>query len=729
MAPESRRLPQQHLVLAGGGHSHALVLRRWAMRPERRPAALVTLVSRSGTAFYSGMVPGLVAGWYDRHACAIDLRRLCYLAGAAFVEAEITGLDLRKREVHLAGRPALRWDRLSLDVGAVTAPTAGVKAGDRGVPEAPVPVKPLEPFLDYCDGLTPSAGGSLRIRGGGAAAVELALALRGRGIACALLLRGAELHLGSAAANRLGERLLAAAGIGVQRHQPENAPADLACTGSRAPAWLAAAGLPVEPTSGRVITDSSLRVIGEATIFASGDCGLIGIDPRAASGVWAVRSAPVLATNLERSLIGRPLRPWRPQRRALQLLGLPGPPRQAVALWGPLAIGPAGWLWRWKEQIDRSFLELFTALQPMQTANGEPMACRGCAAKLAAAPLTAALARVSGSSHPPAPEDAVELGRGANGEHWLQSVDGFPALLSDPWLNARLTTLHACSDLWACGASVHSVQAAVTLPAVGPSLQEELLVQTLAGIRSVLEPMGASLIGGHTLEERQELSDGVGAAAQRQAAAEPPGQRITLVLTVNGVAPPEQLWPKGGLSPGDQLLIMKPIGSGVLFAAAMAGAARPEWIAAALAEMQRSQADLVPLLARHGCRACTDITGFGLLGHLGEMLGIGRGEGPPPLAVRLRAAAVPALAGALELLEEGFASSLAPDNAAALATLDGPIRLDQPAPGSPLGLLIDPQTCGPLLAALPAAQVADALEALAATGFEQASVIGEVVEA
>ncbi|MEA5474939.1 bifunctional NADH dehydrogenase FAD-containing subunit/selenide, water dikinase SelD, partial [Synechococcus sp. CCY9201] len=191
MAPESRRLPQQHLVLAGGGHSHALVLRRWAMRPERRPAALVTLVSRSGTAFYSGMVPGLVARWYDRHACAIDLRRLCHLAGAAFVEAEITGLDLRKREVHLAGRPALRWDRLSLDVGAVTAPTAGVKAGDGGVPEAPVPVKPLEPFLDYCDGLTPSAGGSLRIRGGGAAAVELALALRGRGIACALLLRGA----------------------------------------------------------------------------------------------------------------------------------------------------------------------------------------------------------------------------------------------------------------------------------------------------------------------------------------------------------------------------------------------------------------------------------------------------------------------------------------------------------------------------------------------------------
>ena len=274
-----------------------------------------------------------------------------------------------------------------------------------------------------------------------------------------------------------------------------------------------------------------------------------------------------------------------------------------------------------------------------------------------------------------------------------------------------------------------SVQAAVTLPAVGPSLQEELLVQTLAGIRSVLEPMGAC-------SDRRPHPRGAPDACQQgrwggTAAdhAGPPSQQITLVLTVNGSAPPERLWPKGGLRPGDQLLLTRPIGSGVLFAAAMAGAARPEWIAAALAEMQRSQADLVPLLARHGCRACTDITGFGLLGHLGEMLGIGAGATPLPLAVRLRAAAVPAMDGALELLEQGFASSLAPANAAALATLDGPIRLEQPAPGSRLALLIDPQTCGPLLAALPAAQAADALEDLAAAGFGQASVIGEVIEA
>ena len=65
---------REHLVLAGGGHSHALVLRMWAMHPARRPQALITLVSRSSTALYSGMVPGLVAGLYSREQAAIDLR-------------------------------------------------------------------------------------------------------------------------------------------------------------------------------------------------------------------------------------------------------------------------------------------------------------------------------------------------------------------------------------------------------------------------------------------------------------------------------------------------------------------------------------------------------------------------------------------------------------------------------------------------------------------------------
>ena len=684
------------LVLAGGGHSHALLLRRWLMRPRLRPVnTAVVLVSRCSTALYSGMVPGLVAGLYSREQAAIDLRQLCRRAGVTFLQAEITGLDPGAGELHLQGRPPLRFDRLCLDVGAVT--PAPLQAGEQ-------PVKPLEPFLRWLEQRPPEQ--PLRIRGGGAAAWELALALRSRGVAVELLLRGTALHLGSAAANAIGLRLLRQAGIALRCNVPATTAADLACTGSQAPAWLAASGLPVEPGSGRVLTEASLQVQGHPTLFACGDCAVIATDPRPPSGVWAVRAAPLLAENLQRQLAepARPLRRWRPQPLALQLLATAERPRpRALARYGPVAIGPAGWIWRWKDRIDRRFMAGFAPVEAMAIGGAnaaEPMACRGCAAKLAAAPLASALTRLNAS--PPRADDAVVVGREADGALLLQSVDGFPALLDDPWLNARLTTLHACSDLWASGAEVRSVQALVTLPEAAPRLQEEWLLQTLAGVRSVLDPIGAALVGGHTLEGR----DGAG---------------LALALSVNGCAPPQRHWLKGPLEPGLALLITRPIGSGVLFAAAMAGAAQPAWIDAALEAMQVDQSPLVELLARYGTRVCTDITGFGLLGHLGEMLG-------PGVAVDLDPAAIPSYAGALALLEQGFASSLAPANAAALALLEpqGPVRLRGVVAAASVPLLLDPQTCGPLLAALPDAAAPQALAALHRCGFPQAAVIGRV---
>jgi selenide,water dikinase len=564
--------------------------------------------------------------------------------------------------------------------------------------------------------------------------VELALALRARGYGPRLLLRGQGLRLGSAAANRLGERLLAEAGIPLERSVLQAAPADLACTGSRAPAWLAAAGLPVDAATGRVLTTASLQLLEHPHLFAAGDCAVVAGAPRPASGVWAVRATPVLATNLQRSLEQpqRRLRPWRSQRRALQLLGdggwSPKGPR-AVLFWGPVALGPSRWLWRWKRHLDQRFLEGFAALAPM---GPEAMACRGCAAKLAAAPLESALARLEGMARAQTPsssapalkegrdgvEDAAVLATAADGSLLLQSVDGFPALVADPWLNARLTTLHACGDLWASGADLESVQALVTLPEAEPALQEELLLQTLAGVRSVLDPLGARLIGGHTLEGR----DGAG---------------LALALTVNGRVDPGRHWLKGPLREGDALLLSGPLGSGVLFAAAMAGAARPGWIDAALETMQRSQARLVELLAAHGCHACTDVTGFGLLGHLGEMLAAGGaaaaglpGDGlSAGERVLLEARSIPAFTGALELLDQGWASSLAPANGRALALLGGPVRLVGEAAAAVEALLIDPQTCGPLLATLPADRAGAALAALQRAGFPEAAMIGRVLGA
>jgi selenide,water dikinase len=691
MAAEAR------LVLAGGGHSHALVLRMWAM-DRQRPAAWITLVSRHSTALYSGMVPGLVAGLYEPAACAIDLRRLCLLAGVTFVQAEITAIDTEGRELALAGRPNLRWDWLSLDVGAET----GVAT------HAAMAVKPLEPFLLWC---SQPKSGSVRIQGGGAAAVEVALALRARGQQPRLQLRGSQLNLGSKAANKLGEQLLESAGIAIEANCPDDAAADLACTGSRAPRWLTASGLACN-SEGRLLTEASLQVWRQPRLFASGDCGVIASRPRPASGVWAVRCAQTLVHNLKAVVAGRELRTWRPQRWALQLLGDGSNTRpQAVAFWGPWALGPSPLLWRWKQTVDRRFMAGFSELKAMGLDGGAAMACRGCAAKLAASPLQDALTRNGlGGGTPGSAEDAAVIAQAGDGSLLLQSVDGFPALVADAWLNARLTTLHACSDLWASGAQVESLQAVVTLPELATALQADLLSDTLAGIQSVLQPLGARLIGGHSLEARDSQSN----------PANPAG--LSLVLSVNGRAPAGRHWGKGPLRSGDGLVLCRPIGTGVLFAAAMAGAAQPQWIDAALAQMQQCQASLVELLSRRGCRACTDVTGFGLLGHLGEMLA----ASPENCHVTLAAAAIPALPGALPLLSAGWASSLAPSNASALALLEERIQLQGQTDAAHQALLIDPQTCGPLLAAIPGDQLAAALSDLQQAGFDEAAVIGRV---
>ncbi|MFM7551088.1 MAG: selenide, water dikinase SelD [Cyanobacteriota bacterium] len=765
---------REHLVLAGGGHTHALVLRQWVMRPQRRPTAWITLVNRRSTALYSGMVPGLVAGLYSREACSIDLRRLADRAGVSFVEAEINGLDLAARELLLGGRPPLRFDWLSLDVGAVVASELGVEYQrgtraadtlcDRGEDDTrcgvgfgerlqALPVKPLEPLLEWC--FSGAGARTVRVQGSGAAAVELALALQARGLQPELCTKASGIALGSRSANRLLHKVLEQAGIAVlapgsalpregaaqaaQDGKPQSPPpaaAVIRCTGSRGPAWLGASGLPVDER-GRVRTANTLQVEGHPRLFAAGDCGVVASDPRPPSGVWAVRAAPLLDANLARAMRGRPLSAWYPQQRALQLFGdggVNGPPR-ALALWGPLALGPSRWLWRWKDHIDQAFMRRFRELPAMGGEQGA-MACRGCAAKLGAAPLAAALARLAPEGHLDAgkahqAEDAAVVGHTSGGELLLQSVDGFPALVSDPWLNGRLTALHACSDLWASGAHVTTAQVVVTLPAVGADLQAELLHQSLAGVRSVLDPLGAALVGGHTLEARDAMAAGP----------DRPSAGLALALTVNGAVPEQGHWPKGPLRVGDALVLTRPIGTGVLFAAAMAAAARPGWLDQALAVMQQSQADLVALLGVHGCHACTDITGFGLLGHLGEMLGSSTAaspaqeplgtQGPPSLQVTLNADAVPALPGALELLEAGYASTLAPSNARALALLDRHVALvgSCASQAGLQALLIDPQTCGPLLAAVPGAQAAAAVAALHAAGYGEASVVGSVAAA
>ncbi len=705
-----------HLVLAGGGHSHALILKIWAMSPSRRPRGLVTLVSRHSTSLYSGMVPGFIAGLYCRDDLEIDLRRLADQAGVAIIVSEITGLNLSKRQLLLLDRPALTYDRLSLNVGSIS-PTLGVGQNNQ------IAIKPLEPALTSIQQVeleSPTA--PLEIVGSGLAAIELSLALRHRWPNRPLSLKtkkGLIPSLFAKALNLAGVKSIThSTSIDSVPTKGDSQVFRLNCTGSRAPSWLRESGLQVDER-GRVRTEATLEVLGHPGHFATGDCAVIDNDPRAPTGVWAVLAAAPLARNLEASWNEGPLRSCRFKNRALQLVGgfdTSGHPI-AWAMWGSLLLGPHPWLWALKQRIDRKFMAQFKEFKMYLGSDSEQlMLCRGCAAKLPAEILGIALEEAGFISLGKTPEDAAQLpdALSTNNQPLLQSIDGFPALISDPWLNSKLTALHACSDLWACGARVKSAQAIVTLPLAPPPLQQKLLSQTIAGLRSVLEIQGAELIGGHTLEARSQTEKTLSLEVQ-------------IALCVQGEAE-GLIWRKRGIQAGDHLLIGGLLGTGVLFAASMKGKARPYDLDRALAQMAESQHERVALLRElerthpGQLHAATDITGFGLLGHLGEML-VKSCEVDSPTQVLLHAEEIPALTGALELLEAGHTSSLAPANRKAWSFLDPhhkynsirPVNLNLGtiAAGSRrhralLELLVDPQTCGPLLIAV-GPNMADAL--------------------
>jgi len=246
------------------------------------------------------------------------------------------------------------------------------------------------------------------------------------------------------------------------------------------------------------------------------------------------------------------------------------------------------------------------------------------------------------------------------------------------------------------GAEPQSALAIVTVPYGIEAKVEETIEQLLTGAIEVLNSVNASLVGGHTSE----------------------GAELSLGLSLTGLIDPTLVMSKGGMVPGDRLILTKPLGTGTLFAADMRLKAKGRWIAAAIDSMLFSNASAADCLRTHGATACTDVTGFGLLGHLIEMTKASATD------ARITLAKVPLLDGALETSGRGILSSLHPQN----QRLRRGIRDVERVSSDPrYPLLFDPQTAGGLLASVPAADAERCVENLRELGHEHTSIIGEVM--
>jgi len=697
-----------HLVLAGGGHTHALVLLRWAMNPKLKPAGMITLINKASTTIYSGMFPGVLAGKYDIDEILIDLRNLASKAGVSFLMAEIDGIDLMKKKLLLAGRPDIEYSLLSLNIGTKT--NLNSKSLNRVDQDLAVTIKPFSEsykfIVDQDIYKDDSSAKPFVIIGDGFAGIEIAFSLRKRWPKRSIILK---VKLG----RNINKNLLTnlkALNIEITKKTPSDYYPRIICTGNKSFDWIKDSGLPIDK-NGRVLTKKTLQVLHYPELFAVGDCGVIKNDPRPPSGVWAVRSAKPLAKNLEAISKGLKLEGWKPQRKAIQILDVNyfNKESRAFMSWGEVMIGPYNLLSRLKELIDKKFISKFDLIKDRDSdmfSEEEMIKCRGCAAKLAFKPLSSALKRLD--SIESLTDDSIDIGLLNSSKTLIQSVDGFPSLISDPWLNGRLLAFHSCSDIWACGGSVISAQSVVNLPSLSNDLQEELLFQVLEGINSALTIQGAKLLGGHTLESRK-ISQ------------EPFSLGIESSLTVNGIIDNKKyFWTKGGMKKGDQLLISRPLGTGIIFSAFMNGQVKPYILDSVLREMNKSQHKTVNYINQLTniysnskiINACTDITGFGLLGHLSEMLKSTNSDqlkiNLHPLKIILELDNIPVYDGVKELLGKGFESTLAPSNKIFLKNIEGDKNLrfelisnyyssDRSFYNTMLKVLLDPQTCGPLV--------------------------------
>jgi pyridine nucleotide-disulfide oxidoreductase family protein len=382
------------LVLIGGGHSHAIVMRMFGVKP--LPGVRLTLITAASQTAYSGMLPGHIAGFYSHDECHIDLRPLANFAQAQFYVDTVVALDLENNKVLCANGLVVDFDLLSIDIGSTPA-TISVS----GAAEYAIAAKPVSQLLEHwyelieAVGKNPQEPISIAIVGGGTGGVELALSIQSRlhqildktqqpiknlelhlfqrsielmpnyhqsvrhQIQQILTEKGIKLHLGESVCK-----------IAPTTHKKTKEIFEIKCesrltvecnkifwvTQASAPQWLKNAGLGTDE-QGFILVEDTLQSQTHSQVFASGDIATMVNHPRPKAGVFAVRQGKPLFENLQRILLGKPLKPYRPQKQYLSLIGTGD--ERATATRGPFTLPPHKLLWCYKDWIDCRFMERF----------------------------------------------------------------------------------------------------------------------------------------------------------------------------------------------------------------------------------------------------------------------------------------------------------------------------------------------------------------------------------
>lgn len=366
----------KHLVLIGGGHAHLAVLS--ALAKQQTTPLHLTLITPQIQQTYSGMLPGWLAGHYRLDECQINLPPLLTAAQGQLLLDQVTHLDATQQVLTTATGRNIHYDLLSINIGSETA-----LMSNQATAAIPItPIRPLDGFINSWPSILKAAQQPpyrLAVLGGGAAGVELALAIQ---YAFQQQAPQATVHLlasslladhARSVQQRVRDRLLQA-GVnlylsraklqGEQLILADDEPLEvdhvIAATGAKAADWLASSGLSLDQ-QGYIAVNAYHQSCSHPNIFAAGDiCSRI--EPQfGRSGVHAVYAGKLLAENLPAFSKHQPLKQYQPKQRSLYLLATG--PKQAIASWGAWSAEGA-WVWRWKNHIDQKFMRQYRLTAP-----------------------------------------------------------------------------------------------------------------------------------------------------------------------------------------------------------------------------------------------------------------------------------------------------------------------------------------------------------------------------
>jgi selenide,water dikinase len=674
----------KQLVLIGGGHSNVQVLRKLCMHQYN--GLNVILISESYGAIYSGMTPGYIEKIYSLDEITIDLQRLCFNAGATFVKDKVISLDEENKILHLKENPSISFDILSINSGSISNKQTIQIENDSKI----ISVKPIGSLVSKLkkidEVIEKSSQKKISIVGGGIAAFELSFALHKRydgKISIDIISKHplGEKNLNTNSINKvkkiakkMGIKLISKQAISINNSEIKldddiiHRDLILLSTGASLPEWLVKSNLEIDENF--IAVNQQLQSLNFQNIFVSGDAASIQNSKRPKSGVMAVRQGEILKDNLFLFLQNKTLKKFKPQKNWLYLIGTYK--NSAVLNYFNFSF-EGKWCWALKKIIDLNFMKKFyfpgqidmnkKIFNLNEYKDDIPkMFCQGCGSKVSKNTLSNFLSSQKTNQEL---SDATEIEFKQN--NILQTIDHIKLFKSfNPYDFGIISYLHSQNDILAAGGSVHSLSISIGVPFSKNLVEGFYLEYFMRGIQKEAARDGAILASGHSYQTEEPST----------------------TITMNGSIIKKS---NKSLAAEENLIYLsKPLGTGYLLAAYFQNS------------KLLSTSDFKKLLSylktgndlaaksgfSCGSQLITDISGFGLASHLGDICQSSN------LSAEIQLSNHILINDKLEILKN-FESSGYKNNYLSSFNLIG-IRDDHPL----LKIVFDPQTNGPLLIAI-----------------------------